>query len=61
MPPLSIWDYEFHERLGKGASGVVYRAVRRKDERQVAVKQIDLGDMEAEVRVVTILFLAVAL
>lgn len=53
MPPPSIQEFEFHERLGKGASGVVYRALRRKDGREVAVKAIDVSDMEPEVRQVS--------
>ena len=49
MSPPKLKDLDFHERLGKGASGVVYRATRKKDGRELAVKEIDLGGLELEV------------
>lgn len=38
--------YDVHETLGQGSSGVVRRAVRREDGRQVALKRVRSSDKE---------------
>lgn len=41
-------DLEFHETLGRGSAGSVYRAIWISTEKEVAVKKLNL--LESEVR-----------
>eukprot|EP00931_Biecheleriopsis_adriatica_P105314 TRINITY_DN79878_c0_g1_i1.p1 TRINITY_DN79878_c0_g1~~TRINITY_DN79878_c0_g1_i1.p1 ORF type:complete len:490 (+),score=104.52 TRINITY_DN79878_c0_g1_i1:74-1543(+) len=41
-----LQQYELHEILGQGSSGVVYRALRKSDNKQVAVKTMQAFDEE---------------
>jgi serine/threonine protein kinase len=41
-------DFEFMERIGRGASGVVYKARRKADGRVYCVKEIDLSVGQTE-------------
>ena len=39
--------YEIGDQLGKGAQGVVYKAARRSDRRSIALKVVDLNNVDA--------------
>lgn len=42
---MSSRDYDLQEQLGKGSQGVVWRAKRKSDGREVAIKQVMLRCM----------------
>ena len=42
--PVSVYDYDIKEEIGRGGSSVVFRAISKSYQMEVAVKQIDLEE-----------------
>lgn len=51
---INIADLEFHERLGSGSSGSVYRGFWKSNEKEVAIKKLLLLENEVNTALILI-------
>ena len=47
--PYDLGNYILEEEIGRGGMGIVYRAVRKSDEKRIAIKMILKGDFASQV------------
>ena len=52
----TLADFEFHELLGRGSFGKVYRVTRHADGRVYVMKQINVAEMSVPEQLVTMRF-----
>eukprot|EP00347_Sterkiella_histriomuscorum_P011557 403372003 len=42
---MSLSDFEIHQKLGSGAYSTVYKCLRKDDQKEYAMKQVDINDL----------------